>query len=100
MITSILLILATFAFILRFWASEKWIILCDIASFSLPTVAAFVEMILADKVGKKTSVLLEELEEKSHNAVYFGECYGEVTYPADDRIQYNSNSSDITKESF
>lgn len=76
--TIILLLAAAVAFVLRFLVADKWQDFCDIAAFALPTVAALVEIFLAEKNSKETEKQIAELKEKSENAVYAGETIGYV----------------------
>lgn len=52
-ITLILLLLAVFAFVLRFFLEEKYILYCDVAAFALPTLAAIVEIVVSEKGNKE-----------------------------------------------
>ena len=53
LVTIILLILAVLAFGLRFFVGDSNVVVCDIAAFALPTLAAIVEIVLSEKSGKK-----------------------------------------------
>ncbi|SDG63369.1 hypothetical protein SAMN04487901_106138 [Prevotella communis] len=77
-VTIILLLAAAVAFVLRFLVADKWQDSCDIAAFALPTVAALVEIFLAEKNSKETEKQIAELKEKAENAVYAGETIGRV----------------------
>lgn len=77
-VTFILLLIATFAFVLRFYVAEEWIDYCDIAAFALPTLAAFIEIHFSEKNRKVTEKQIADLKEKAENAVYAGEPIGYV----------------------
>lgn len=62
-ITFILLLIAAIAFILRFFLEETLQNYCDIAAFALPTMAALVEVILAEKSGKETEKEIKKLKD-------------------------------------
>lgn len=51
--TFVLLLLATAAFILRFFVRANYESLCDIAAFVLPTLAAVAEIIVSERSGEK-----------------------------------------------
>lgn len=52
-LTIILLLLAVLAFVLRFFWDEQYVLFCDILAFALPTLAAIVEIVIAEWSGKK-----------------------------------------------
>lgn len=70
--------MAALAFVLRFLVAENWQDSCDIAAFALPTLAALVEIFLAEKSSKETEKQIADLKEKAKNAVYVGETIGYV----------------------
>ena len=53
LVTIILLILAALAFGLSFFVGDNKVVVCDIAAFALPTLAAIVEILISEKSGKK-----------------------------------------------
>ena len=61
-ITIILLLFAVVAFVLQFFVEECLQIICDIATFVLPTIAAIIEMILCEKSNKK---LKKEIDKRA-----------------------------------
>ena len=77
-VTIFLLLVAAVAFVSRSLVADKWQDYCDIAAFALPTLAAFVEMFLAEKASKETEKQIAELREKARNAVYADEIVGYV----------------------
>lgn len=61
LITIFLLLVATFAFVLRYFVNEHVQEWCDVQAFALPTLAAVVEMILSERSGRKIE---EELKKR------------------------------------
>lgn len=65
--TIILLAVAAVAFTLRFFVREDCQTYCDIAAFALPTIAAIVEIVLAEKSGKHMEKEVKELQDNQLN---------------------------------
>ena len=75
--TIILLLLAAIAFVVRFCVEDKWQICCDVLAFTLPTLAALVEIFLAEKSEKRTATEIKTLKEnqlsvyvEDHKAIF------------------------------
>jgi len=74
--TIILLAVAAVAFALRFFVNANSQIYCDIAAFALPTIAAIVEIVLAEKSGKQMNKQIKELQDNQlHPHVKDGTLY-------------------------
>lgn len=61
LITILLLLFATVAFVLRYFVTEQMQAWCDVLAFALPTLAAVVEIILSERSGRKME---EELRKR------------------------------------
>lgn len=60
-ITIFLLLLAVVAFVMRFLVASRFIIICDILAFALPTFAAIIEIFISERGGK---IIEHELMER------------------------------------
>lgn len=61
-VTIFLLVLATLAFVLRFYVGDGYMVVCDVIAFALPTLAAIVEIVLSEKSGKR---IQEEINKRA-----------------------------------
>lgn len=67
LVTIILLVIAAIMFALRFFVSDDCQTYCDVAAFALPTIAAIVEIVLAEKSGNQTKKQIKELQDNQLN---------------------------------
>lgn len=67
-ITIVLLILAAIAFVLSLYFEQEKRFYCDVVAFLFPTIAALVEIILAEKSGK---VMEKEIKKLKNNQLSF-----------------------------
>lgn len=77
LLTIILLLFATIAFVLRFCVVVKWQFYFDIATFALPTFASIVEIYVSEKNGKKNAAEIRKMKKnqlslrvEGHKAVF------------------------------
>lgn len=76
LVTIILLAVAASAFTLRFLIRDNCQIYCDIAAFALPTIAAIVEIVLAQISEKQMKKEIKDLQDNQlHPHVKDGTLY-------------------------
>jgi len=71
--TFFLLVVAVVSFGMRFFVEDEWQNCCDIVAFVLSTMAALVEIVISERIGKTTDEKIQKLKDKQLSMKIKGE---------------------------
>ncbi len=73
LVTIILLLIATVAFVLQFFVKDCLRHYCDIVAFAFPSIVAIVEIVVAERASKETNQQIKKLRDNQLSVRVEGE---------------------------